>query len=206
MKRHGGIAAFIVLFGIALIAPNLASAADIEKHQSARSGIDIFTIKGEIVKGDGQRFADMSAGSERAIVVLDSPGGLMIPALQIGKEIKLKGYATAVVATCTSSCAFIWLAGAPRMLEKYSDVGFHTAWLKMADGKEVKFTLGDSIVGLYIKSLGLSDAVTTFATAAGPTDIKWLSKVDASRLGLATDIIDNKSNAWQTLATPISFK
>jgi len=96
-----------------------AYAADISKVAGKSGEIDFILLKGEIQRGDDKLFKNIAFNTENAIVILDCPGGLVMPALEIGKAIRLKGYATAVTDTsCTSACAIIWLAGETRFLSK----------------------------------------------------------------------------------------
>ena len=104
---------FIFLF-VFLLTNNLF-AASITKTNGSVDELKIITIKGEIISGDESKFRTLALSTKNAIVVLDSPGGKINPALEIGKMIRLNGYATEVKnAQCTSSCALIWLARQPQ--------------------------------------------------------------------------------------------
>lgn len=85
-------------------------AAEITIVQGAKGDSHVIKIKGEIKTGDDEKFRVLALGSRRAIVQLDSIGGRLSPALEIGKMSRLRGFATAVQdANCSSSCAMIWL-------------------------------------------------------------------------------------------------
>jgi hypothetical protein len=75
--------------------------------------------------------ADPDYWSSRVIVNvhLDSPGGLVIEAIDIGNTIGIFDSAPfADGARCTSACGLIWLAGARRYIGSETRVGFHTAY------------------------------------------------------------------------------
>lgn len=174
----------------------ISHAANISLANGKSGEIDLILIEGEIQKGDDKVFKNVAFSIERAIVVLDSPGGQVIPAIEIGKSIRLKGYATAVTdTTCTSACAIIWLAGETRFLSKKSRVGFHAAYVEDSDGKKLPAGVGNALVGSYLNSLGLSEKIVTFVTVAGPDSIRWLNKSRADSLGLNVSILDNKKQA-----------
>ena len=189
---------FIAAVYLILTAANIAIsyAADISKVEGKSGEVDLILVEGEILKGDDKIFKDIAFSTERAIVVLDSPGGLVRPALEIGKAIRLKGYATAVTDTsCTSACAIVWLAGETRFLSKKSKVGFHAVYVEDEDGKKLPAGVGNALVGSYLNGLGLSEKIVTFVTVAGPDSMRWLNKSSADSLGLNVSILDNKKQA-----------
>src|SRR4051812_14821043 len=109
-----------VILALASVYPLLSSthAADISWQEATASGDPpIITISGVISPHDDQTFHGLAAGSSEAIVALDSGGGSVAAALEIGRAIRLKGFATAVLpeTLCASACALICLAGTPRL-------------------------------------------------------------------------------------------
>lgn len=196
MALHLGIVSLIALISVTLILPNQVSAADISKITGTNGDMDAIIIKGEFAKDDDKQFKKIAFDTDKAIIVFDSPGGLLFPALEIGKAIRLKGYSTAVIKSrCASACAIAWLAGQPRMLTKESSIGFHAVSVEDDKGKAVTTGVGNALVGSYLNSLGLGDEVVAFVTLAGPTDIKWLTKSKADQIGLKVEFIDNKREA-----------
>src|SRR3990170_6640886 len=88
------------------------------QHSTLESGVEGIYITDEIELGDDAVFRDITKQFPDAVVFLESPGGTVIPALEIGRLVRERGYRTVVLAggTCASSCALIWLAGTPRYL------------------------------------------------------------------------------------------
>lgn len=173
-----------------------AQAAEINRVDGKEGDADLIFFKGEIKDGDDKTFKGIALNSEVAIVVFDSPGGLLRTALEIGKIIRIKGFATAVIESdCASACALAWLAGQPRMLTKSSGVGFHEAYNEEADGTKKSASTGNALVGSYLNALGLNENVVTFVTAAKADKITWLSKQYADEIGLPVTIIDNSRQA-----------
>jgi hypothetical protein len=95
------------------------------------------TIDGIIQEGDDQTFNGLAAALPAgSVVVLASQGGSVVPALEIGRTIRLKAFRTAVFSDslCASACALTWLAGTPRFMSVDSHIGFHAAY-RVVDGK-----------------------------------------------------------------------
>jgi hypothetical protein len=83
------------------------------------------SIEGEIVTGDEIKFSNALAAGTATHVMLNSPGGLIAPALEIGYAIHAKALATFATVRCASACGLIWLAGETRFADV--SVGFHSA-------------------------------------------------------------------------------
>lgn len=178
------------------IALQPAYSADITKTQGKNRQLDLILISGEIVKGDAEKFKKIAFNSDRAIVIFDSPGGLILPAMEIGRAIRLKSFSTAVIdSECASACAIAWLAGQPRMMNKASSIGFHAVYFEDDDGKKAPAAVGNALVGSYLTGLGLSDRLVAYVTAAGPNEMRWLNKASAEKIGLPVSFINNAEQA-----------
>ncbi|WP_306223647.1 hypothetical protein [Bosea beijingensis] len=84
------------LLAISLAFTNLSGAADISAIPGTNGGPAIILVRGELAIGDDKAFANVALVHSSAVVVLDSNGGLLLPWLEIGKAIRLKGFATVV--------------------------------------------------------------------------------------------------------------
>jgi len=179
---------------VSMIATALAAnCADISKVSGKGEKIDQIFIKGEITADDAKTFKQIALATDRAVVLFDSPGGLLMPAIEIGKAIKLKGFGTAVIdSNCTSACAMAWIAGQPRMINKGASVGFHAAYTEDSNGKQVPNSVANALVGSYLNNLGLNEKVVAFATSAGPDQVRWINKKEADRMELHILKFDNK--------------
>jgi|GEM_PF-3410552 len=154
-----------------------AYSAQIRVDQMKSSDLVIIVVSGEIMKGDEDDFRRISLENERAVVLLDSPGGSLAPALSIGRIIRLMEYPTIVAKnqTCTSACALIWLAGTPRLLSPDGKVGFHASYFEEA-GRLIETGVGNALVGHYLSQLNFSERAVVFSTQASPESITWLSE------------------------------
>lgn len=161
-----------------------ADAAMIERRQ-LNEALDLILLTGAIQQGDGQTFRDVAAASENAVVLLNSEGGSVVAALEIGRAIRLRNFSTGVTpgTLCASACALAWLAGSTRMLGDSSKIGFHAAYI-VDGGKVSESGVGNALIGAYLNQIGLSEQAIVFVTSAPPQGIAWLSSKDASALGI----------------------
>lgn len=153
--------------------------------EARKDGGALIFISGEIVAGDDATFRELSVRYPEALVGLDSGGGSITPALEIGRLIRLRGYGTAVTSDskCTSACALIWLAGTPRFLQPGGRLGFHASY-RDEGGKLVETGLGNAIIGHYLSQLNLSQRAVVFATSASPYEISWLTPANKLSSGI----------------------
>lgn len=172
-------------------------------NETLDDGTEAIIMVGEIVKGDEDTFRDLSIRFPNALVVLESPGGALVPALEIGRLIRLRGYTTVVLAgdTCVSACALVWLAGSERIMAEGADVGFHASYFDDA-GKKVESGLANALVGHYLSQLNLSQRAVVFATMAPPDDIAWLSAAGPQMSGIGFERVAMTSGEEEPVQSP----
>lgn len=185
------IVKLVAAFALSIcLLPCWARAAEIE-HLKLKDGSDAIMVIGDIEAGDDEKFRKLTLAHQSAIVALDSQGGLLLPALEIGKMIRLRGYVTLVLgdATCASSCALMWLAGSPRMAEQGAKIGFHASYLKTG-GVPIETGVGNALVGSYLNLLGLPERAVIFATSAPPGRLRWLDLDELGTSGIEARVLD----------------
>lgn len=157
---------------------------------------DVISISGEIEASDVAHFQRLAISSSNALVLLESPGGALTPALEIGQIIRLKGFSTYVPAgvTCTSSCALIWVAGQKRLLATNGRVGFHASYV-IENGEQRETGVGNALVGRYLTLLNLPEKAILFATSAGPDRIMWINIMAPQESGIDFEIFDLEQEA-----------
>jgi hypothetical protein len=155
-------------------------------------GPAVILVIGDIQSGDAKKFRIEAAKSNNAVVLLESDGGLVAEAIQIGEVIRLKGYATGVIngSVCNSSCGLIWLAGSPRGLSKSAKVGFHAAYSRRGDSV-TESGVANAMVGRYLTLLNLPERLVIFATSSPPEGMNWITSQDYARLGIDLKIMDD---------------
>jgi hypothetical protein len=199
-RRKANALAITVAAVVALAMP--ASAAEIVAEG------DTISITGQIEQDDYAHFRDaLTAKPQTRVVILNSPGGRLTPAITIGREIRARKIATVIPdgAFCSSACAMIWLGGIPRDIHGNGRLGFHSARPEgQADCRKVKEGSrlicdeqgNDLMVAwlheteLYPKdsfggALGwfLENAIGLIAGVA-PGEMRWLDRAEAMKMGL----------------------
>jgi hypothetical protein len=182
-----GLLGRICAAAVAWAALGAAPASAAVEHSTLEGGVEAIYITGEIALGDYAVFRDIADQYPDAVVFLESPGGTVIPALEIGQLVRERGYRTVVLAgsTCTSSCALIWLAGAPRHLESGGQVGFHASSAQGQDGRLVESGVSNAFVGYYLSKLELSERAVVFTTMASPHELTWLTPENSEGAGIS---------------------
>ncbi len=170
-----------------------ADAATITRADNAGAP-GVFFLEGSIEEGDDKRFIEQVLNVETAVVVLNSGGGNLLAAIEIGKAIRLKGFGTLVPdpATCASSCGLIWLSGQPRWMGTSAKIGFHAAY-DIANGAPRERGAANAIVGAYLGALGFSQRTILFLTSSPPEEMQWISISDATALGIDVQAFETNS-------------
>lgn len=171
----------LYLLGL-LCSSTIAQSAEITSNKN-QSGQVVIQLTGEIKSGDEERFRALSLQHPKAVVQLQSPGGALAPALEIGRIIRIAGYSTVVLQndTCVSACALIWLGGRVRYLD--GRVGFHAAY-RDNEGLLQESGAANALIGNYMTLLGLPSKAVVFATAAPPDKVLWLDAANKELSGI----------------------
>lgn len=192
---------FAALAAVELSSPGRAATFE---HMPVEGTGEIILIEGEIKAGDDNTFRVLSLKYPSAIVALDSEGGALIPAIEIGKMIRLQGYPTIVASgsVCTSACALMWVAGSKKYLSANGRVGFHASY-RTESGRPTETGLGNALVGRYLTLLNLPENAVIFATMASPIEIQWLTPSNMEEAGIEFDVLPAApTKNWSSVAQP----
>lgn len=196
----------LITFVAALLAVSIHSgigAAEIS-HKALADGSGHITINGEIGLTDSETFRQASLRYRKAVVTLNSDGGLLLPAIEIGRIIQITGYETVVPdnAICASSCALIWVAGSSRYLSSNGKVGFHASY-RNNNGRFEESGVANALIGNYLTLLNLPQKAIVFATSAPPNSIIWLSRLNRKESGINFELVEESgSERTSVLPTP----
>lgn len=172
----------------------------------ALAGGGALKLTGTIDPGAARRFAEEIAarGEYVKTVVLDSPGGSVMDALEIGALIQEKGLATEVAAgsLCASSCPIVFAAGAERLASADSAIGLHQiyaaslgeaaesasamAGVAMADAQAMT-----ARITRHLTKSGVDPALWLHALDTPPDRLYYLSAEEMQRLKLVTQLVEN---------------
>jgi hypothetical protein len=162
-----------------------AQAADIKfTPATSPTGVNVISIFGPIEAGDEKKFAQLAIQTDSAHVLLNSPGGIAVTGLEIGKLIKFKQFSTVALGDCTSACAIIWAGGNIRIIEKDARVGFHAAYRTDKNGQTSDHGGMNAMVGAYLNSVGFNDNGIYWASTAPANDVNWLTKEFATEANI----------------------
>lgn len=145
-------------------------------------GRKILVLSGEIDWQDVQALKADLAEETPELVVLDSPGGLIEAAMEIGNEIRAYKLDTMVRSgqMCASACGLIFFSGHQKFLSRNGLVGLHQAH----DGKGNTVELGTARVDGYLRAMGVPRSVLDRMYRFGPDDMMWLNAEDSETLRL----------------------
>jgi hypothetical protein len=172
------------------------------RHEPLGDGIELITITGDIVSGDEAKFSKLAVEYNKAAVLLESDGGQLMPALEIGKAIHLREYSTIVDTQCASACALIWVAGTKRLLTDRGKVGFHASYME-TNGRRIESSVANALVGRYLTQLELPERSIVYATSAGPNSIQWLRAADQSTSGIDFKVLQPTKTGSAAAPPPV---
>ncbi|MFW9615594.1 ATP-dependent Clp protease proteolytic subunit [Aquabacterium sp.] len=138
-------------------------------------------LKGSIDKDAAPRLARvLKLYEEQSISVhLDSPGGNLLAALEIGRLLRSVSASTHVdaKAMCYSACAFAYIGGSSRYMDRDARYGVHRA-STMVDSFDTMESgqIVAALVGAYIREMGVSPALLDLSVKASANDIYLLSR------------------------------
>lgn len=173
------------IMALILLVSNVSVAATFEVKKLDGTELIFIFVDGEFAEGDSGEFNDIAIGLDNAIVMFNSPGGLIAEGLSIGRTIFIKRFDTGVGSNsmCASACGLAWLAGKEKFAFPSSRVGFHAIYTNPGSNMRIS-SAGNALVGAYLQRLGFNDELIIYATDTVPTSMQWLTTADAERFRL----------------------
>lgn len=153
---------------------------------------DTLTMQGDIGKGDATKLmAEINTrnaiGLTTQYLMLDSEGGLTLPAFEIA-EVVTKNHLIPVVdanARCISSCVTIFAAGEGRAFWQGAQIGVHSAYTLDANGAPVEAPDGSIYIARHYKDMGVPAVVIGKLVSTLPADMTYLTADDLLANGWA---------------------
>jgi len=175
------------------------NAAEIEVVPGLEANQKAILVRGPIEEGDDNRFFEIAEETPRAIVFLESPGGLVTTGISIAAEIAIRGYTTLVLdgSGCHSICAIIWVAGVRRYMSPDADISVHAAYRMRNDANgDVETSesgMANAQIGAFLNEIGLSADAIRYFTFAGPSE-ELLDITPEIAQALSIDVYIQKPN------------
>jgi hypothetical protein len=164
------------------------------------------TVTGTIMPGSSAAFAESVAAYAEYIktVALNSPGGSVTDALEMGRLIREKGFATSVAAgaLCASSCPLVFAGGEERLATAASALAVHQIYAATPSDTTLASRLaaaGNAMsdaqsmtaeISRYMLEMGVDAEVWLRALETPPDRLSYFSPDDLIRLKLATRLSD----------------
>lgn len=195
---------FLLALGF-LQASTFCRAATIQVTPIDNAEQALVTVAGPFEFADIEQFRTKTSMLSKAVVMFGSPGGNLLAGIEIGTQIRLKGFASLVPegSSCASACALAWLGGTKRFMGPDAHVGFHAAFV-VIDGVSKETSVGNARVGAYLNRIGLPDRAVDYITSAAPNNMSWLTLTDASNLGIDVELFQPNPTPVPTTSPPIT--
>jgi hypothetical protein len=162
----------------------------------------VLAVTGTILPGSAETFArEVESYAEYVqTVALDSPGGSVRDALEMGRLIREKGFSTSVAAgaLCASSCPLVYAGGTERLASQGSAIAVHQIYAATSSESSVTSRLaaaGSAMsdaqtmtaeISRYLIEMGVESEVWLRALETPPDRLSYFSSEDLIRLKLAT--------------------
>ena len=147
---------------------------------------------GAIAPGTAKAFAEEIAkgGSYVKTIVLESPGGSVQDALDMGRLIRSKGYATEVDAGkyCASSCPLVFAGGVERRAGKAAAIGVHqiSSASEAHAGDMASAQSMSAVCQKYLRDMGVDLGVWVHAMETPKNALYYFKPAQLLSLKLAT--------------------
>lgn len=166
----------------------------------------VLGLTGTIDPGAAARFAAEIAarGEYVSTVLLDSPGGSVDDALEIGRLILDRGLATEVAdgGLCASSCPLIFASGAERQAGREAAIGVHQIYASVLNAAPVDayslagVAMADAQnataeISRYLIETGVDPALWLHALETAPDQLYYFTPGELERYRLVTDWLDS---------------
>ena len=174
----------------------------------------ILELTGTIEPGAAERFrTEVEARGEYIKTVrLDSPGGVVTEALQIGALLREKGFGTLVEngALCASSCPLIFASGVTRTAAPGAAIGVHQIYAAIGTADQLKGgarAAGEAMsntqsvtatITRHLTDMGIDAALWINALETPPDRLYYFSREELERYRLVTVVPDATTAAHRS--------
>ncbi|OSP53977.1 hypothetical protein [Pseudoruegeria sp. SK021] len=159
----------------------------------------VIIASGQIDDGAADRFVQFLADHPEApqLIALNSGGGEVRVALELGRQIRDGGFATTVKsqASCLSSCPYLLAGGTDRTVSREAWVGVHQHYFDENAVMPLFIAVngiqqGQADTLVYLDAMGVDPMLTAIAMRTPPEDIYILVEKELLDFALATEVVD----------------
>ncbi len=160
---------------------------------------NLLLINGQVSEGDARRFASFIENTKEPIthVAFNSPGGIIVDSLEIGRQIRSLGSSTVMLPgmLCLSSCPYMFSGGMDRIVSRTSAVGLHQHYYDAPKFlpvfwavQSIQFGQGETLE--YLIEMGISPSILLYSLKTPPEEIYLMVESELTETLLATTMID----------------
>jgi hypothetical protein len=201
--------------GLLFFTAQITLRAEMRVETSPSGKSRAYVISGNITKGDYEEFIKLVIKERATAVRLNSRGGDLETALQIGVEVKNLGLSTVVKENdvCASACFFIWANGSMRFAAtrdkgtREQNIGLHRPYLSSPMSNELSLDRQrqEQIrIGRVLEGMLIPKRLSDIMMSRPSNEIYWISESDLKEIGehppeieeLLINKCDYKRGAW----------
>ncbi len=152
-----------------------------------------YRLEGGVSEGDAERIIKLLQDTQPAPewLILQSPGGVVGDALELGRYIRQTGINTRMLAGeyCYSACPYILMGGVEREVDEKAQVGVHQHYFGESSILPASFAVEDIQAGqgevmLFLDEMGIDPLVMVPALTTPPDEIYVLLPQELRRYGI----------------------
>ncbi len=156
-----------------------------------------YRLEGGVSEGDADRMIKLLQDAQPLPewLVLQSPGGVVSDALELGRYIRQTGINTRMLPGeyCYSACPYILMGGAKREVHDKAQVGVHQHYFGESTFLPASFAVEDIQAGqgevmLYLDEMGINPLIMVPALTTPPDEIYVLLPEELRKFGVVESV------------------
>lgn len=147
-------------------------------------------VKGEIQDGFADEVIDKLRREKAVGLLITSPGGSLYEARRLGRYLRQNGLRVGVTGICTSACVDVLAGGIERYVTSGAKLGIHQSKVPKSLSSHEGGQLSVVAAALYLREMGIDDAVALAAASVPSDSMYWISTAEALETHLATKLVD----------------
>ena len=149
-------------------------------------------VSGEIDHGFADRTITRLRQRKAIGLIIESPGGSVYEARKLGYYIRNNGLRVGVAGLCASACIDVLAGGVERYVTSAARLGIHQSKVPRRYSSHEGGQLYVAESALYLREMGVDDAIALIAATVPKDEMRWISLADAFETKLATDLVSDK--------------
>lgn len=149
-------------------------------------------VSGEIDRGFAERTIARLRRNKAIGLIIDSPGGSVYEARKLGYYLRNNGLRVGVAGLCASACIDVLAGGVERYVTSEARLGIHQSKVPKRYSSHEGGQLYVAESALYLREMGVDDAIALVAATVPKDEMRWISLADAFETRLVTDLVSEK--------------